>query len=57
MGGRGPRSIPSAARALAPPHEEGVGQRPSAGRRLILGLASLLWLAWMAFLITLAFRS
>lgn len=57
MGGTGARSIPSTARAPVSTRAQGGGHRPGAGRRLILALASLLWLAWMAFLITLALRT
>lgn len=57
MGGTGARSIPSTARAPLSTRAQGGELRPGAGRRLILVSASLLWLAWMAFLITLALRT
>jgi len=46
--------LADAPQAAGMPREEGGRRRPNAARRILLGAALLLWVAWMAFLVSLA---
>ncbi len=52
--GRGTHPLAVASQSAGTPREEGGGRRPGATPRILLALAFLLWVAWMAFLVSLA---
>lgn len=56
MVGPGEGPLAEAAQSTTGPGKEHGGYRPSAVQRILLVLSLLLWLAWMAFLVTLAVR-